>query len=72
MELSDFITSYLKTTEDDFNTKIEEQAKKTVQLEQALRLIAKKEKLELSDKDYEKENDNEKVQLKIKTSCYAY
>ena len=51
MELSDFITSYLKTTEDDFNTKIEEQAKKTVQLEQALRLIAKKEKLELSDKD---------------------
>ena len=55
MELSDFITSYLKTTEDDFNTKIEEQAKKTVQLEQALRLIAKKEKLELSDKDYEKE-----------------
>ena len=58
MELSDFITSYLKTTEDDFNTKIEEQAKKTVQLEQALRLIAKKEKLELSDKDYEKEMEN--------------
>nr|WP_178634729.1 trigger factor [uncultured Mediterraneibacter sp.] len=53
VELSDFITTYLNTTEDDFNEKIEESAKQAVQLQQALELIAEKEKLTPSDKEYE-------------------
>ena len=53
VELSDFITTYLNTTEDVFNQKIEESAKQAVQLEEAVKLIAKKEKLEPSDKEYE-------------------
>lgn len=54
VELSDFITTYLNTTEDVFNQKIEESAQQAVQLEEAVKLIAKKEKLEPSDKEYEK------------------
>ena len=53
VELSDFITTYLKMTEDQFNEKIEDSAKQAVQLEEAVKLIAKKEKLEPSDKEYE-------------------
>lgn len=53
VELSDFITTYLNTTEDVFNQKIEESAQQAVQLEEAVKLIAKKEKLEPSDKEYE-------------------
>ena len=53
VELSDFITTYLNMTEDQFNKKIEESAKQAVQLEEAVKLIAKKEKLEPSDKEYE-------------------
>ena len=52
VELSDFITTYLKMTEDQFNKKIEDSAKQAVQLEEAVKLIAKKEKLEPSDKEY--------------------
>ncbi|WP_195942613.1 trigger factor [Mediterraneibacter faecis] len=52
VELSDFITTYLKMTEDQFNEKIEDSAKQAVQLEEAVKLIAKKEKLEPSDKEY--------------------
>ena len=54
VELSDFITTYLKMTEDQFNEKIEDSAKQAVQLEEAVKLIAKKEKLEPSDKEYKK------------------
>ena len=54
VELSDFITTYLKMTEDQFNKKIEDSAKQAVQLEEAVKLIAKKEKLEPSDKEYKK------------------
>ena len=53
VELSDFITTYLNMTEDTFNEKIEDSAKQAVQLEEAVKLIAKKEKLEPSDKEYE-------------------
>ena len=53
VELNDFITTYLNMTEDKFNEKIEESAKQAVQLEEAVKLIAKKEKLEPSDKEYE-------------------
>ena len=53
VELSDFITTYLNTTEDDFNNKVEESAKQAVQLQQALELIADKEKLTPTDKEYE-------------------
>ena len=49
VELNDFITTYLNMTEE----KIEESAKQAVQLEEAVKLIAKKEKLEPSDKEYE-------------------
>lgn len=52
VELSDFITTYLHMTEDQFNKKIEDSAKQAVQLEEAVKLIAKKEKLEPSDKEY--------------------
>ena len=44
--------TYLKMTEDQFNKKIEDSAKQAVQLEEAVKLIAKKEKLEPSDKEY--------------------
>ena len=50
VELSDFITTYLHMTEDQ----IEDSAKQAVQLEEAVKLIAKKEKLEPSDKEYKK------------------
>lgn len=53
VELSDFITTYLNTTEDDFNDKIEESAKQAVQLQQAVELIAEKEKLTPTDDEYE-------------------
>ena len=39
VELSDFITTYLKMTEDQFNEKIEDSAKQAVQLEEAVKLI---------------------------------
>ena len=55
MELSDFITTYLQTTEEDFNASVETAAQQTVQLDEALKLIAEKENLEPSDEEYEKE-----------------
>ena len=55
MELSDFITTYLQTTEEDFNASVETAAQQTVQLDEALKLIAEKENLEPSDEEYEEE-----------------
>ena len=53
IELTEFIETYLQTTEDDFHAKIEEAAQQTAALEEAIRLIAEKQKLEPSDKEYE-------------------
>lgn len=53
VELSEFIQSYLGTTEDDFHARIQESAQQTVALDEAVKLIADKENLEPSDEEYE-------------------
>lgn len=53
MELEDFITSGLQMTEEDYEAKVKEAAQKTVLTNEAVKLVAEKEKLELSDKEYE-------------------
>lgn len=55
LELSDFITTYLQTTEEDFNSSVETAAQQTVQLDEAMKLIAEKENLEPTEKEYEEE-----------------
>lgn len=52
IELSEFITTYLQMTEDEFNSKVEESAQQTVAFDEAIKLIAKKQKLEPSEKEY--------------------
>lgn len=52
MELSEFVESYLQTTEDDFNTQLEETAQQTAAFDEAAKLIAEKEKLEPSEDEY--------------------
>lgn len=54
METKDFIENNLQTTEEDFDAKITESAQQSVALDQAFKLIAKKENLEPSDKEYDK------------------
>lgn len=53
VELTEFIETYLQTTEDDFNAQIRETAQQTAALEQALQLIAEKHGLEPSEEEYE-------------------
>lgn len=53
MELSEFIESYLQTTEEDFNTQLEETAQQTAAFDEAAKLIAAKEKLEPSEDEYQ-------------------
>ena len=53
IELSDFITGYMQMTEDEFNEQVEKVAKESIQLEEAMKLIAKKEKLEPTEEEYE-------------------
>ncbi len=53
IELTEFIETYLQTTEDDFNARIKEAAQQTAALDQAVLLIAEKERLEPSDEEYE-------------------
>lgn len=53
VELNEFIETYLRTTEDDFNAKIKETAQETAALDEAYALIARKQNLEPSDKEYE-------------------
>lgn len=54
LELGDFITTYLQTTEDDFNVQLEDAAEKTVAVNEALKLIAQEEGLEPTEEEYEK------------------
>lgn len=51
--LEELITSEFQTTEEEFNDWIEDSAKQTVIFDEAVKLIAKKQKLELSGKEYE-------------------
>ena len=53
VELPEFIETYLQTTEDDFHARIEETAQQTAALDEALKLIAEKQRLEPSDEEYE-------------------
>ena len=55
MELPDFITTYLQTTEENFNASVETAAQQTVQLDEAIKLIAEKEGLEPTEEEYEEE-----------------
>lgn len=53
MELSDFIETYLQVSEDDFNKKLKENAEQTAAFDEAVKLIADKENLNLTDEEYE-------------------
>lgn len=53
VELPEFITTYLNTTEEDFDAKINETAQQTAIITEAVKLIAEKHKLEPSEKEYE-------------------
>lgn len=53
IELSEFIETYLQTTEDDFNAKLKEMAQQTVAMNEAVKLIADKQKLVPTDEEYE-------------------
>ena len=52
IELSEFITTYLQMTEDEFNSKVKESAQQTAVFDEAIKLIAEKQKLEPSEKEY--------------------
>lgn len=53
IELTEFIETYLQTTEDDFNARLKETAQQTAALEQAVKLIAEKQRLEPTEQEYE-------------------
>ena len=54
MEMKDFLSSYLQMTEDQFNEKVKESAQQTAAFDEAVDLIAEKQNLVPSDKEYEK------------------
>lgn len=53
VELGTFLTDYMQTTEEQFNEEADEYAKQTAVLAEAVKLVAEKEHLEPSDKEYE-------------------
>lgn len=53
MEFEDFLSSYMGMTEEDFETKAQEAAEAAVKRNLACELLAKKKRLEPSDKEYE-------------------
>ncbi len=53
MELSEFVESYLQTTEEDFNAQLEEGAQQSAAFDEAAKLIAEKENLEPSEEEYQ-------------------
>ena len=53
VELSEFIQNYLGTTEDDFNAQLKESAEQTAAMDEAIKLIAEKQKLTPSAEEYE-------------------
>lgn len=58
IELSEFITTYLQMTEDEFNSKVKESAQQTAAFDEAIKLIAEKQKLEPSEKEYKENSKN--------------
>lgn len=54
LELADFLETYMNMTEDDFKKKAKEVAEESVKKKLACELLAKKKKLEPSEKEYEK------------------
>ncbi len=53
MSLSDFIEQNLQTTEEEFNTQMEEMAKQSLRQEMLLKAIAETEGLTLTDEEYQ-------------------
>lgn len=53
IELNEFIQTYMQMSEDDFNAQIQDTVQQQVVFDEAVALIAKKEKLEPSEKEYE-------------------
>ena len=52
-DLSEFLETYMQVTEEDFNAQLEESARQSVALDEAMKLIAKKQHLEPTDEEYE-------------------
>ena len=53
MELGELLETYMGMTEEDFNAQAKEAAQTSAAFDEAVKLIAKKQHLELSDKEYE-------------------
>lgn len=53
VELSEFIETYMQVTEDDFNAEIDDSVRQNVALEETLKLIADKQRLEPTEEEYE-------------------
>lgn len=51
-ELSEFLETYMQVTEEDFNAQLEESARQSVALDEAMKLIAEKQHLEPTDEEY--------------------
>ena len=52
MEMDEFLETYMQMTEDDFNAQAKEAAQTSAAFDEAVKLIAKKQHLELSDEEY--------------------
>ena len=53
MELSDFLGTYMQTTEEEFNADIQEAAQDTAAFDEAVKLIAQKQNLEPDEEEYD-------------------
>lgn len=53
MELGEFVETYMQMSEDDFNAQVKEAAQTSAAFDEAVKLIAKKQHLELSDEEYQ-------------------
>lgn len=53
MELDEFIETYMQMTEEDFNAQIKEAAQTSAAFDEAVKLIAAKQHIEISDEEYE-------------------
>ena len=52
-DMEGLLTTYLQTTEEDFNARIEEIAQRTAIFDEAVKLIAEKEGLDLTEEEYQ-------------------
>ncbi len=58
MEMDEFLETYMQMTEDDFNAQAKEAAQTSAAFDEAVKLIAKKQHLELSDESIMKKHLN--------------